>query len=676
MNDVAAVQNKLDALRQQIRNYDYHYYVQDAPLVPDAEYDRCFRALQALEAENPQLITAASPTQRVGAALDSALPPIVHRQRMLSLNNVFTADALQGFTKRIADEVGCNESSLVFTCEPKLDGLAVNMTYENGVLLHAATRGDGTTGEDITANIKTIASIPLRLMTKDVPHIIEVRGEVFMPKQGFVEMNDEARRRGEKVFANPRNAAAGSLRQLDPAITAKRPLAIYCYGIGACEGYSLPESHYQQLMLLKTFGFPIAEEVVTAEGLSGCALYYDAIGARRDALPFEIDGVVYKVDSIDLQQKLGFVSRAPRFATAHKFPAQEEITELLSVDFQVGRTGALTPVARLKPVQVAGVMVSNATLHNMDEVARKDIQVGDTVVIRRAGDVIPEVVSVVLEKRPEKTDAITLPSTCPVCGAEVVREEGEAVARCMGGLFCKAQLKRAVWHFASRKAMNIDGLGNSIIDLLVDQDIIKDLADLYSITEDTFACLPRMGIKSAKNVLKSLEKSKKTTFSRFIYSLGIREIGEASARILALHYLDLPALKQASEGELMVLSDIGPVAASNLTHFFAQAHNIEVIDKLLASGVHWQVEQAVAIPTDNPLNGKTVVLTGTLSNMSRDDAKSSLLALGAKVVGSVSKKTDFLIAGADAGSKYTKALNLGVTILDEDKLKEMLAPAG
>ena len=472
---------EINALREKIRRYDYHYYVLDEPLVPDAEYDQCFKALQCLEEQHPDLITPDSPTQRVGATPASALKPIAHRQPMLSLSNVFSSDELDAFFNRICEKLSCREADLFLTCEPKLDGLAVNLTYEHGQLIHAATRGDGAVGEDITNNIKTIAAVPLKLMLNNPPALIEVRGEVYMPKAGFEAFNAQARLMDEKTFANPRNAAAGSLRQLNPAITAKRPLAIYCYGVGVCEGLDLPDSHFQQLQLLRDFGFRVSRESQLVQGLAGCLAYYDSMQLRRDGLPFEIDGVVYKVDSRVLQEQLGFVSRAPRFACAHKFPASEQMTTLLEVDFQVGRTGALTPVARLKPVAVAGVIVSNATLHNMDEIARKDIRIGDMVIIRRAGDVIPEVVSVVLEQRPEQTTLIQLPKQCPVCGADVIREEGEAVARCTGGLFCKAQLKRMVWHFASRKAMAIDGLGQVLIDQLVDFDLIRDVSDLYGL---------------------------------------------------------------------------------------------------------------------------------------------------------------------------------------------------
>ncbi|HAT6977277.1 TPA: NAD-dependent DNA ligase LigA [Legionella pneumophila] len=661
------IKETIEALKEQIRKYDYHYYVLDEPLVPDAEYDRCFKALQQLEAQYPQFLSPDSPTQRVSGTPSDAFMPVAHKQPMLSLSNVFTADELKAFIKRAIEKLDEPNQKLVFACEPKLDGLAVNMTYESGILTHAATRGDGAVGENITANIKTIASVPLRLRANNPPKLIEVRGEVYIPKADFEAYNARARELGEKTFANPRNAAAGSLRQLNPEVSANRPLAIYCYGIGACEGYKLPTSHLEQLNLLKEFGFRVSPETRKEVGVEGCLNYYQYLLAKRNQLPFEIDGVVYKIDSIPLQQQLGYVSRAPRFACAHKFPATEEMTRLIAVDFQVGRTGAVTPVARLEPVSVGGVTVSNATLHNFDEITRKDIRIGDTVIIRRAGDVIPEVVSVVLEKRPDNARKIELPKNCPVCGSEVVREEDEAIARCVGGLYCKAQLKRMMWHFASRKAMYIEGLGSVLIDQLVDEGIVHHLADLYELDLQTLANLPRMGEKSAKNLLSALEKSKKTTFNRFLYALGIREIGEAGARVLAEHYLDVESLKAATIEELMTLNDIGPVAASHIVHFFAQPHNLEVINRLLELGIHWPKPEKAQVNPQNPFYGKTVVLTGTLSSMGREEAKAKLMALGAKVSGSVSSKTDYVIAGSEAGTKLIKATELGVAIIEEDE---------
>ncbi|QDP72392.1 NAD-dependent DNA ligase LigA [Legionella israelensis] len=667
------IKEKISILRNKIRLYDYHYYVKDEPLVPDAEYDRCFKELKQLESEYPQYVTSDSPTQRVGATPSDAFETVAHKQPMLSLSNVFSDDELKAFIKRIVDRLDYAGDEIEFACEPKLDGLAVNMTYENGRLKYAATRGDGAVGEKITANIKTLSSIPLKLMSDNSPKIIEVRGEVYMPIAGFESYNQKARERGEKTFANPRNAAAGSLRHLDPSVTATRPLEMYCYGIGACEGYELPDTHFEQLKLLKTFGFRVPPNIKLVKGLEGCRQYYDEMLSKRSSLSFEIDGVVYKVNRIGLQQDLGFVSRAPRFACAHKFPAVEELTTLLAVDWQVGRTGALTPVARLEPVTVAGVTVSNATLHNMDEIKRKDIRIGDKVVVRRAGDVIPEVVSVVLEQRPDKTETILLPSHCPVCGSEVLREEDEAVARCVGGLFCKAQLKRMMWHFASRKAMDIDGLGSGLIELLVDEGIIHHLPDLYELDFNELVNLPRMGKKSAQNLLNALENSKKTTFNRFLYALGIREIGETSARILASEFKDIEHLKKASMDELTALKDIGPVASAHVVHFFAQSHNVEMINKLLELGITWPKPEKKAINQEHPLFGKVVVLTGSLSGLSREEAKTKLREVGAKVTGSVSKNTDFLIAGSDAGSKLTKANDLGVKVIDESEFLNMIS---
>lgn len=663
---------QIESLREQIRRYDYHYYVLDTPLVPDVEYDRCFKSLQALEKEYPETQQEDSPTQRVGAPIASELLPVTHHVPMLSLSNVFTTEELNAFIRRVEEKLIVTETEvLAFCCEPKLDGLAINLTYEYGKLTVAATRGDGSVGENVTNNIKTIASVPLTLLMDDPPALLEVRGEVYMPLAGFERLNTEAHQRGEKIFANPRNAAAGSLRQLNPAITASRPLALYCYGIGQCEGFTLPKTHFAQLTWLKQIGFRVSAETQLKQGIKGCLDYYQAMLSKRATLPFEIDGVVYKVNNIDQQQQLGFVSRAPRFACAHKFPALEEMTTLLAVDFQVGRTGALTPVARLEPVHVSGVTVSNATLHNMDEIARKDIRIGDTVIIRRAGDVIPEVVSVVLEKRPEVTQSIVLPSSCPVCGAEIIKEESEAVARCTGGLFCKAQLKRMVWHFASRRAMAIDGLGAGLIEQLVDFDLITDVGDLYQLQTETLASLPRMGEKSAVNLILALAKSKQTTFQRFIYALGIREIGEASARVLAEHFTDIEMLRSASVDELMTLPDIGPVGANYVVHFLQQQHNLQVIEKLLSSGIHWSKESVNIQSTHHPFYHKIIVLTGALSE-SRDSIKDALLAVGAQVTGSVSSKTDFVIAGDDAGSKLQKAASLGVTILDESTYRAMM----
>jgi DNA ligase (NAD+) len=664
------ISQKINKLKEVIRQYDYQYYVLDTPTVPDSEYDRVFRQLQHLEQDNPELTTPDSPTQRVGGQANTTFDQVKHLMPMLSLANVFFEDELNAFDKRLHDKLSLSDS-LEFCCEPKLDGLAVSLIYEQGILVRAATRGDGEVGEDITANIKTIHSIPLRLIGNSFPKLLEVRGEVYMPKSGFELLNQKARAKGEKEFANPRNAAAGSLRQLDAAITAKRPLDIYCYSIGKIEQGNLPNNHYQHLMMLKKLGFRVCPEITVTEGITGCLDFYHTILSKRDKLAYDIDGVVYKVNSIPLQNQLGFVSRAPRWACAHKFPAQEEISKIESVDFQVGRTGALTPVARLTPVKVGGVIVSNATLHNMDEIERKNIRIGDVVIIRRAGDVIPEVVSVILEKRPELTEEVRLPQKCPVCESDVLKEAGEAVARCMGGLFCKAQLKQAVFHFASRKAMDIDGLGEKIIEQLIEFEKIKSVADLYQLNKEQLAQLERMGDKSAENLIQALIKSKHTQLNRFIYALGIREVGEATARTLALHFKSMKALEDADYETLVDLKDVGPIVAEHILHFFSQKHNIDVIDSLIDAGVYWDKIQKIQ-EDDNPFNQKTVVLTGTLSTMSRDDAKERLLMLGAKVSNSVSKKTHLVVAGKDAGSKLEKAQKLGVEIVSESAFLTMI----
>lgn len=666
---------QIEKLREALRNYDYHYYVLDEPLVPDSEYDRQFRALRELETQYPELITSDSPTQRLSHNVSSQFQEVQHRTPMLSLNNVFSDAELQAFVERIADKLERDENTLVFSAETKLDGLAVSLTYEHGLLTQAATRGDGEKGEDITANMKTVQAVPLRLRGEILPTRLEVRAEVFMPLSGFEKLNKEKAEKGEKVFANPRNAAAGSLRQLNPAITAERPLSLFIYGIAeAVDMPGLADSHYAQLQYLKTLGLPVSPLTQKVEGLAGCLKYYSEIAAIRDALEYEIDGVVYKLDSSMLQKEMGYVARAPRFACAHKYPAREEMTRLLAVDFQVGRTGALTPVARLEPVRVSGVTVSNATLHNMDEIARKDIRIGDTVVVRRAGDVIPEVVSAILEKRPQDAMVIQAPKQCPVCHSEVFQEPDEAIIRCAGGLFCKAQLKRAIWHFASRKAMNIEGLGESLAEILVDQGLVENLADIYHIRESDFLSLPNMGKKSAENILDALEKSKSTTLKRFIFALGIREVGEVSAGILAKAYADMTALANATSEELMALKDIGPVVADHIRHFFGEPHNLTVIKRLLDAGIHWPLSaaQQQSISQDNPFYRKTLVLTGTLAAMGRDDAREHIERFGGKVSGSVSKKTDWVVVGQDAGSKLAKAEQLGVPILFEADFLDML----
>ncbi|WP_116473848.1 NAD-dependent DNA ligase LigA [Zobellella maritima] len=671
---------RLLALRAQLDTYNEQYYVADAPTVPDAEYDRLMRELVALEQAHPEWRDPDSPSQKVGGMPVSAFPEVQHLLPMLSLDNVFSDEELIAFEKRVRDRLDRSEP-LEFCCEPKLDGLAVSLVYEQGRLVQAATRGDGNTGEGITENVRTIKSIPLRLRGDDWPTRLEVRGEVFMPRAGFEAMNEAARANGDKVFANPRNAAAGSLRQLDSRITARRPLAFYCYGIGLVEGEPLGERHYDILQRLKGWGLPVSPEVRRMQGKAGCQAYHDDILSRRDQLPYEIDGVVYKVDELALQARLGFVARAPRWATAHKFPAQEELTRLLNVEFQVGRTGAITPVAKLAPVAVAGVTVSNATLHNADEIARLGVMIGDTVIVRRAGDVIPQVVAVVMERRPDDAGVIAFPERCPVCESEIERIEGEAVARCTGGLFCGAQRKEAIKHFSSRKALDIEGLGTKIVEQLVELELVKTPADLFHLSHQQLAGLERMGDKSATNVLAALDKARTTTLARFLYALGIREVGEATANNLAQHFLTLDALAGAEVESLLTVSDVGEVVAKHIYFFFRQPHNLEVVRQLVAPrdeggcGIHWPAIEAPRAESQ-PLAGQTFVLTGTLTRLSRNEAKAALQALGAKVAGSVSAKTHYLVAGEAAGSKLTKAQELGVAVMDEEGLVALLARHG
>lgn len=664
------VVQRVAELRDKLEQYSYQYYVLDEPTVPDAEYDRLFNELKQLEHEHPELITHDSPTQRVGAPPLDKFKTVEHREPMLSLDNAFADEDIDAFIKRIHDRLHTNHS-IEFVAEPKMDGLAINLTYEKGLLLSASTRGDGATGELITENIRTIRAIPLRLRGHDFPDLIEIRGEVFIPLSGFEALNKAQEKQGLKAFANPRNAAAGSVRQLDSSITASRPLNFYCYGIGYSSQKQIASTHYETLMKAKEWGMPVSQYVVLVNDAKGCLEYHHDMLELREKLPFEIDGVVYKVNDIDLQKKLGFIARAPRFAIAHKFPAQEEMTVLKSVDFQVGRTGALTPVARLEPTHVGGVIVSNATLHNMDEIERKDVRIGDTVIIRRAGDVIPEVVSIVMDKRPHNAKQIVPPKSCPVCDSEVFRDEGEAVIRCTGGLFCAAQRKEALKHFVSRKAMDAEGLGDKLIEQLVDANLVHDASDLYKLTLDDWANLERMGEKSAHNKMDALKKSKSTTLPRFLYALGIREVGEATARNLAQHFKTLPAVMSASEEQLLEVTDVGPIVAAHVVHFFAQPHNREVIEKLTKAGIHWPDIQSID-PSKLPLSGKTFVITGTLPTLSRDEAKALLEAAGATVSGSVSKQTDYLLAGEKAGSKLTKAQELGVAIIDEQGLQRLL----
>jgi DNA ligase (NAD+) len=664
------IQQRLRSLRDEIDHHNIQYYVKDAPEISDQRYDELMRELQALEAEYPQLVSADSPTQRVGAVADGPFTPVEHEVPMLSLDNAFDEAEMTAFDKRLGETIGV-DSDLAFCVEPKLDGLAVSLLYENGQLQRAATRGDGRTGENITANVRTMRSVPLRLAGESLPQRIEIRGEVYMPVAGFNALNEAQRSEGKKVFANPRNAAAGSLRQLDPSITASRPLRFCAYGIAQLEGMALPDSQYAQMMLVQDLGLPISPYIRRLEGLEACFEYYRDIARQRDSLAFEIDGVVYKLDSIKQQQKAGFVSRAPRWAIAWKFPAQEVMTRLLDVEFQVGRTGTLTPVARLQPVNVGGVLVSNATLHNMDEIARKDVRIGDTVIVRRAGDVIPEVVSVYLQDRDENFPVPVMPAECPVCGSEVTRSEGQAAWRCSGGLVCAAQRKEGIKHFASRKAMDIEGLGDKLVEQLVDQGMIDSVAGLYGLSLEQLAGLERMAKKSAQNLLDALDKSRHTSLARFIYALGIREVGEATAEALANHFGSLDALREADLEALMAVEDVGPVVADSVMHFFDQADNQRIIEGLIAAGIEWPTIEA-ASEREQPLAGEVYVITGTLENYSRDAAAKALKALGAKVTSSVSSKTSAVIAGDKPGSKVEKADKLGVKILNESEFESLL----
>jgi len=660
---------EIENLRKNINEHNYRYYVLDDPIITDAEYDTLYKKLKEIETEHPELITLDSPTQRVGAKPLKAFAEVKHVVPMLSLDNAFSDDDVHAFDQRVKDRLKTHKE-IEYTCEPKLDGLAVSIIYKNGLLVKAATRGDGETGEDITENIRTIAMIPLHLRGDHFPALLEVRGEVYMSKKGFMELNATSEKRGEKIFVNPRNAAAGSLRQLDSRITAKRPLEIFCYGVGVVEGMPLPNTHADILNCLKQWGFRVSSNIRVVKGVEACLDYYHSIEKKRDSLPFEIDGVVYKVNAIEDQIKLGFVSRAPRWATAHKFPSEEVTTQVEEVEFQVGRTGAITPVARLKPVFVHGVTISNATLHNIDEIRRKDIHMGDTVIVRRAGDVIPEVVMVLKDKRPSHAKKIYLPKKCPVCHSDIERTEDEAVARCSGGLFCPAQRKEAIKHFASRRAMDVEGLGDKLVEQLVDQSMVENPANLYSLTLDQLANLDRMGDKSAKNLMDALEKSKTTTLPRFIFALGIREVGESTAKNLAKHYGDLKPLFDATVEELQTIQDIGPVVAHHIATFFSEKHNQKVIDELLKVGIHW--EKILKSSNELPLSGKTFVLTGTLKTLTRDEAKEKLELFGAKVAGSVSNKTYYVVVGEDAGSKLEKAKALGVPVMDEDEFIKFL----
>lgn len=661
------IKDHIRALRESINEHNYRYYVLDAPSIPDADYDQLYNALKDLEAQYPSEVTSDSPTQRVGAKPSEKFKTVAHASPMLSLDNGFSHEALVHFDDKIKQLLHLSQNSAIeYACEPKFDGLAVSLIYEKGRLVRGATRGDGVQGEDITANIRTIPSIPLTLRD-DPPELLEVRGEVYMLKAGFEKYNAAARKNNEKTFANPRNAAAGSLRQLDPHVTAKRPLAFYTYGAQPYPG--MPQTHEKALKELKAWGIRVCPLSQVVKGIQAVQHYYERLLSERNQLPYDIDGMVAKVNDFSLQNEIGFIAKAPRFALAYKFPAEERSTELLAVDFQVGRTGTLTPVARLAPVSVGGVVVSNATLHNMDEIARKDIRIGDIVIVRRAGDVIPEVVGPILEQRKAGTQTIVLPKRCPVCGSHVVRIEGEAAARCEGGLVCSAQLIESIKHFVSRKAMDIEGIGSKLVEQLVESGLVKTVADLYHINVDQLLTLERLGEKSAHNILAALQQSKKTTLAKFLYALGIREVGESTAQVLAQHFHELDKIMQADEAQLLALPDIGPVVSGHILAFFDEKTNLRVIEQLLDAGIHWPKAVKRSIEKQ-PLAGKTYVITGTLSQP-REDIKQSLENLGAKVTDSVSSKTDGVIVGANPGSKVKKADQLGIPLLDEQALHQL-----
>jgi DNA ligase (NAD+) len=669
------VQQHIARLRETIERHNHAYYVLDAPTVPDAEYDKLFRELQALEAQHPELLTADSPTQRVGGKVLDGFAPVRHAVPMLSIRTETDTEASGAFNfdTRVKNALETG-NEIEYACELKFDGLAINLRYARGVLVQAATRGDGETGEDVTQNIRTIHCIPLRL--KDCSaEVLEVRGEVYMSRKDFNHYNEKQRELGLPTLVNPRNGAAGTLRQLDPKLSAQRPLSFFAYGLGEVQGWTLPDTHSGILDALQAFGLPVCDERTVVKGAQALADFHQKIAAKRDALPFDIDGVVYKVNSLALQKQLGFVSREPRWAVAHKYPAEEQLTVLRDIEIQVGRTGKLTPVAKLEPVFVGGTTVSNATLHNEGEIRRKDVHIGDTVIVRRAGDVIPEVVGVVLERRPADAKPFVMPTVCPVCGSHAVREEGEADARCSGGLFCAAQRKQAILHFASRRMMDIEGLGDKLVDQLVDEHIIRSLPDLYRLDVATLENLDRMAEKSAQNIVAALEQSKHTTLNRFLFALGIRHVGETTAKDLARYFGKLEAIMQAGVEQLLQVPDVGPVVAQSIADFFAESHNREVVQQLRDLGLRWDENEGTAHLV-LPLTGKTFVLTGTLPTMSRDEAKAKLEALGAKVAGSVSKKTDCVVAGAEAGSKLEKAQALNVLVWDEAALLALLANNG
>ena len=663
-------------LRAEIERHNHNYYVLDAPIIPDAEYDKLFRELQALEAQHPELLTADSPTQRIGGRVLDGFVPVRHAVPMLSIRTETDTEAsgAANFDTRVRNALDSNEGDIEYNCELKFDGLAINLRYERSVLVQAATRGDGETGEDVTQNVRTIHCIPLHLNGCTID-VLEVRGEVYMSRKDFERYNERQRAQGLPTLVNPRNGAAGSIRQLDPALAARRPLSFFAYGLGEVKGWSMPATHSSILDALQRFGLPVCDERAVVRGAQALADFHRRIAARRDTLPFGIDGVVYKVNSLALQAELGFVSREPRWAVAHKYPAEEQLTVVRDIEVQVGRTGKLTPVAKLEPVFVGGTTVSNATLHNEDEIRRKDVRIGDTVIVRRAGDVIPEVVGVLQERRPADARVFVMPTTCPVCASKVVREEGEAAARCTGGLFCPAQRKQAILHFAGRRAMDVEGLGDKLVEQLVDEKIIRSLPDLYRLDVVTLAALERMAEKSAQNIVDALEKSKHTTLNRFLFALGIRNVGESTAKDLARYFGRLDAIGQAGAEQLLAVSDVGPVVAQSIVDFFSESHNREVVQQLRELGVHWEEHEGASTQT-LPLSGKTFVLTGTLASLSRDEAKSRLEALGAKVAGSVSKKTDCVVAGAEAGSKLDKAHELNIPVWDEAALLDQLKAHG
>ena len=667
-DELERARTRVRHLRSELDRHSYHYYVQGESIIPDAEYDRLFRELLALENTYPKLVSNDSPSQRVGSKPSDSFEQIQHEVPMLSLDNAFDEEAMRAFDRRVCERLNLNTIS--YAAETKLDGVAISLLYENGSLVRGATRGDGNVGEDVTQNVRTIKSIPLHLHGSGYPEKLEVRGEIFITKKDFAKLNKKQEAKGEKLFANPRNSAAGSLRQLDSRMTAERPLSFFAHGSGKVTPNNLSTSHSATLLSLKDWGFPVSPETKKLSGVDACLEYYQDLGSRRAKLPYEIDGVVFKVDDIRQQESLGFVSRAPRWAIAYKFPPEEELTKIIDIEVQVGRTGALTPVARLEPVYVGGVTVTNATLHNDDEVRRKDVRVGDTVIIRRAGDVIPEVVSVLKDKRPANTAMFVMPDTCPVCGSKTVRVDEESVIRCGGGLYCPAQRIQSIIHFASRRAMDIDGLGEKLIEQLFQKQYIKNVADLFHLNQDELASLERMGEKSAANLLTALEDSKATQLHKFLYALGIREVGEATARNLANHFGSIEKIQQATLDELESVADVGPIVAGHIQTFFTEEHNNSIVAELISAGINWPDIEITEQKAD--LLGKTFVLTGKLVEMTREEAKERLLSMGAKVSGSVSKNTDYVISGEDSGSKLRKAEQLGIPVLDEIAFRNLI----